>query len=119
MECKLKQNFVFALLKLIAYVFSAAPVLPLIASVGPSPNTRKLLLLLSVWDDEVLSTPKITTFLAKSLPKLHEPSPSNATLQPLQENLLSLLLLTMLTVSNKQFYIGKLLVGLRGQLLNL
>ena len=28
--------------------------------------------------DELLSIPKITTFLAKSLPQLHEPAPSNA-----------------------------------------
>ena len=56
--------------------------------VRPWPNTKKLFSLLSVWDDELLSTPKILIFLAKLLRKLHEPSPSNAILQPLQVNLL-------------------------------
>ena len=28
---------------------------------------------MSVWDDELLSTPKVIKFLANSLPKLHEP----------------------------------------------
>ena len=31
-----------------------------------------------VWDDEILSTLKVSTFLAKSLPKFHKPSLSNA-----------------------------------------
>ena len=38
---------------------------------------------LPVWDDEVLGTPKITTFLAKPLPKLYEPFQSNAIPWPL------------------------------------
>ena len=50
--------------------------------VGPSPNTKKLFFQLSVWDDELLLTPKITTFLGTSLPKLLEPSPSNVIPQP-------------------------------------
>ena len=50
----------------------------LISSVGPWPNTKKLFLLLEAWDHELLSTPKITTFLANSLPKRHEHVPSNA-----------------------------------------
>ena len=32
---------------------------------------------LSVWDDELLLTQKITTFLVKLLPKLHKPFPPN------------------------------------------
>ena len=52
--------------------------LPLISSVGPSPNTKKLFLRLSVCDDELLSISKFLTFLAESLPKLHESDPSNA-----------------------------------------
>ena len=59
-------------------LFSGTPMLPLISSVDPSPNTKKLFLQISVWDDELLSKPKITTFLAKSLTKVHEPAPSNA-----------------------------------------
>ena len=49
--------------------------LPLIPLVGPSPSTKKLVMLLSPSDDEPLSsTLKINTFLAK----LHETNPSNA-----------------------------------------
>ena len=48
-------------------------------SFGPSPDTKKLLSRLLIWDDELLSTSKITTFLEKSLPKHHEPASSNAT----------------------------------------
>ena len=59
--------------------FSALPTLPLISSVGPSIN--KLLSRLSVWDDKLLSTPKITTFLANSLPNAQEPLPSNILLE--------------------------------------
>ena len=65
-------------------------------------------------NDNLLSTPKITIFLAKSLQKLHEPS-SNAFPRPLQANLLLIVFLANLTVPNKQFLSGKLLVGLRGQ----
>ena len=61
--------------------FSASPVLSLTPRVDPSP--KKLFFWLSVWDDELLSTPKITRFLAKSLSKLLEPSPSNAIPRPL------------------------------------
>ena len=56
-----KVKFCYCLLKLILNVCSEAPKLPLISSVGPSPNTKKLF----VWDDELLSTPKIITVLAK------------------------------------------------------
>ena len=52
--------------------------LPLILSVGPSSCTKRLFVRLSVWDDELLSKPKIITFQAKSLPKLDEPTSSNA-----------------------------------------
>ena len=49
---------------------SGKPKLPLIPKVGSSTNTKKLFLWLSAWDDELLSAPKIITFLAVSLPKL-------------------------------------------------
>ena len=39
-------------------------------------------------NDEVLSTPKITTFLASLLPKPHESAPSNAIQQPLHTYIL-------------------------------
>ena len=71
---------------------------------------------MEVCDDELLSTPKITTFLANSIPKLHEPSASNAISQPLSINLLLIGFLSNLNVPNKQFFSGKLLVGLYGQL---
>ena len=58
--------------------FSAEPVQLLTSWVRPSPNTKKLFFRLSVWDDGRLSRPRVTTFLAKSLPKPQEPSPSNA-----------------------------------------
>ena len=48
LQCKLKQNFVFALLKLILNFFSGKPKLPLMPNVGPSPNIKKLFLRLSV-----------------------------------------------------------------------
>ena len=60
-------RFVFAVLKLILNFHSAASMLSLIPSINPSPNNKKLFLGLSVWDDEVLSTTKITEFLANSL----------------------------------------------------
>ena len=47
------------------------------AKVSLSPSSKKLFLRFSVWDD-LLPTPKNARFLARSLPKLHEPFPSNA-----------------------------------------
>ena len=76
------------IVKLILDFFSTAPVQSLMPWVRPWPNTKKLFSLLSVWDDELLSTPKIVTFLVKSLRKLHESSPSNAIPQSLQVKLL-------------------------------
>ena len=63
-------------------LFSGAAKLPLIPWVGPSLNIEKLFVWLSEWDDELLSTPKIITFLAKSLSKLHKAALSNVTLYP-------------------------------------
>ena len=42
MVTKLKENFVFALVKLMLIFFSAVPALPLISTVGPSRNTKTL-----------------------------------------------------------------------------
>ena len=66
------------LLKLILNFFSGAPKLPLILNVSLSHDIKKLFLRLSVWDDELLSTPKIITFLAYTLPKFHSPFSPNA-----------------------------------------
>ena len=52
-------------------------------SVDPSPNTKKLFSQLLVRDDDLLSTLKLKKFLANSLPKFHDPSPSNAIPQTL------------------------------------
>ena len=57
-------------------------------SAGPSPNTKKLFFRLSVSDDEVLSTPKITIFLKKSLQKHNQPASSNTIPSPLKIKLL-------------------------------
>ena len=57
--------------------FSGEWNLALIPEFDPLPYFKKSFLRLSVWDYELLSTAKITTFLAKSLPKFHEPAPSN------------------------------------------
>ena len=59
LQCKLKQNVVFALLKLILKFFLAVPKLALIWSIGLTPNTKDLFLQLSVRDNELLSTVKI------------------------------------------------------------
>ena len=57
--------------------FSTESKFPLIPSVRPSPSTKKVFLQLSAWDNELSPKPKITTFLAKPLSKLHERAPSN------------------------------------------
>ena len=62
----LKENFGFALVKLMLNCFSAVSTLSLISSIGPSSNTKKLFLQLQIWDGEISSTPKIITFTAKS-----------------------------------------------------
>ena len=68
----------FAVVKVKLNFFFIVPMLLLVLSVGPSPNTfKKLFLQLSAQDDKLLSTIKITKFPAKSLPKLHETAPSN------------------------------------------
>ena len=62
--------------------FSGERKSPLIPKNGPSSGTKKLflsviLVRLSAWVDELLSTPKIITFLAVSLSKLHKPALSH------------------------------------------
>ena len=55
----------------------------IISEVGPSPNIKKLFLRLLEWDDELLSTPKIATFLGKLSPNFYKPFPLNAFINPL------------------------------------
>ena len=57
-------------------------------------------------------------FLVNSLPKPHEPFPSNAIPRPKKINLLFIAFLTSLTVPNKQFFRVELLAGLRSQFFN-
>ena len=59
----------FVLVKLKLNFFSGDPKLPLILLVRHSPAIKKSFLWLSEWDDELLSTPKIITFLATFLSK--------------------------------------------------
>ena len=56
---------------------SAELVLLFTPTVCPSPNTKKSCFGLSIWDDKLLSRPKITTFRPWSLSKRHKLSPSN------------------------------------------
>ena len=110
--------FVFALLKLILNFFSVALTLPLISSAGLSHNTKKLFLRLPTFDDELLSIPKITSFLVKLLLKFNETAPSNITLQTLYTYLFLTLFFTILVVPNKQFFNVKLLRRLFSSHLN-
>ena len=90
--------FVFALLRLILICFSAEPKKSLLPCVGPSPDSKKIFFFwLLVWDDKLLSTQKITTFLAKLLLKLLEPSQSNAIPWLLKVNFLFIEFLTKLS----------------------
>ena len=63
----LKENFVLAIVKLILNFFSAVSTLSLISSIVPILKTKNLFLQLSISDGEMLSTPKMVTFTAKSL----------------------------------------------------
>ena len=61
-----------ALVKLILYFFFGESNLPLIPKVRPWPNIKKLFLRLSASDDGLLPAPKIVTFSALPLSKLHQ-----------------------------------------------
>ena len=73
----------FALVKLILSFFSCEPKLPLIPKLNLHLILKKLFFRLSLWDDELLSTPKIITFLLIALSKLHEPALLNAIPYPI------------------------------------
>ena len=72
---KIKQNLTFALLNVILNLNSGSSMLQLVSSVGPSLNTKKLRLYLSICTDEIL---KKITYLVKSSTKLYEPTPLNS-----------------------------------------
>ena len=95
--------------------FFGAPKLPLIPKVSPLPNSKKLFYRLSVWDGELLSAPKIMTFLAKLLPKFHSPFQSNAISYPLYTYLLLSSSFPILHAPNKQFFNAKFLSRIFGQ----
>ena len=78
-------------------------------------NIKKLFLRLWKWADGLLSTPKIITFLAKSLSKLHESTLSNFIPYQLYTYFSWSLFVTILVVPKKQFLNLKLLVGFLGQ----
>ena len=61
-----KQNRFCNLEKIIEYSASAVIFGSSNLCVGPLPRTEISFLLLSIWTDELLSTPKITTFLCRS-----------------------------------------------------
>ena len=61
----LKHNFLLCSVKLTEYNFSGVKVCP---CVGPSPRINISSCLLSICEDELMSTPKIITFLPIPLP---------------------------------------------------
>ena len=70
---------------------------------------------LSAWDDELLLAPNITTFLPKSLPKLHESALSSVIPYPLCAYFSLSLIFTTLVAKNNQFLNLEFLVGFLGQ----
>ena len=66
LKCGLKQIFSLDIVKFIEYLASAVIVVLSDPCIGLSPRTKISFLLLSIRTDELLSTPKIITFFAKS-----------------------------------------------------
>ena len=105
-------------LKLILNLFSGDPKFPLIPKVGPSPDIKELFWRLSELNDELLSAPKIITFLAVSLSKLQKSPLSNVIPYPLYTYFSLSLFFTIWIATNKQFLNLKLLVGFLRQAFN-
>ena len=63
-------------------------------------NVKRIFLRLSEWDDELLSTSKIITFLAVPLSKPHQPALSNAIPYPLYSDFSLSIFLAMLVPPN-------------------
>ena len=99
---KLKQNFVFFLVKLIQYSFSTLSVCSN-PCVGPLPRIKMSFFLLSIFDDELISTPKIIIFLSISLPIEKDVSLSKPIPYPEYPYLSISAFLVNLTDQNKQF----------------
>ena len=100
---QLKQKFLLCFAKLMEYVFSALSVCSK-PCVGPLPKIKMSFFLLSIFVDEVMSIPKIATFLPnpvpgnQKLPCLSNPIPYSKYLY------LSIsAFLVRLTAPNKQF----------------
>ena len=103
------------MLTLILNSFSCEPNVPIIPKFGPLPNYKKLFLWLSEWNDALLSTPKLITFLAKSLWKHNELTLSNVISYPLSKYFSLSIFFTILVTPNKKFVNLKLLAGFLGQ----
>ena len=96
------QNFVFFLVKLIEYIFSALSVYSN-PCVGPLPRIKMSFFLLSIFADELISTPKVFTFLPTSLPNEKDISLSNPMPYPEYTYLSISAFLVNLTDPNNQF----------------
>ena len=99
----LKQNFFPFTVKLIEYIFSALSVCSS-PCVAPSLKIKIYLFLLSIFVDELISTPKIITILPNPVPGNEKlPWLSNPIPYPKYPYLLMSEFLVRLTALNKQF----------------
>lgn len=76
----IQRNFVFPLVKLILNFLSTVPMILLMILVRPSPNTKKIIILVIRMIRWISSTPTVIKVLANPLSKFHNPAPLNATL---------------------------------------
>ena len=83
LQCRLDTNIFADCVELIGYSASALNVVPSNPGVGPLPRIKIHFPILSVCTDELISTPKMITFLP-TLPsgKEYSPSESNPMPQP-------------------------------------
>ena len=99
-----KTIFFFVTVKLIEYIFSAISICSS-PSVGPIPRTYIFFFLLSIWTEELISTPKINIFLPnpplgnEKLPLLSNPVP-----QPECPYFSISTFFVKVTAPNKQFF---------------
>ena len=99
----LRQNFFPVTIKLIEYIFSALSVCSS-PCVGPSLKIKIYFFLLSIFVDELMSTPKIITFLPNPVPGNEKlPCLSNPIPYPEYPYLSMSAFLVKLTAPNKQF----------------
>ena len=95
-------KFCICLVKLIEYIFSALS-LSSNPCVGPLPRIKMSFFLLSIFVDQLISTPKIITFLPVSLPIEKDVFLLNPTPYPEYPYLSISEFLVSLTEPNKQF----------------